>query len=329
MPSRWYKPLHVLELARIEGVFAAVGNNWLIIFLSRHLEPPIRRSPMLEDMSLALSLTLGAAVAAGLAVYGMALNDVVDARRDRTFAPLRPIPSGRVGLPTAVIVAMLGLLTALTASVGFGDAAILLALVAAAGVLFFNAAGKFMPAIGIITLGLIHVVNMVIPNPALGFAWPLWLTMSHVMACAASAHFLEGKRPRLRNADVWLIVAGWGFWTLALLALMSKRNAMVVSDAPWLWAGPLVAAAAMVHVTWAALHGKLRPPRLRRAAGTSFSRWSMQWLILYGVGWLLGARQWGPAALLFALWAASFAARYAITLLDELAAPPPTYRYRG
>lgn len=52
-------------------------------------------------------LGLLALASAGLYLFGMAMNDVADHRRDRTLAPGRPIPSGKISLRGATTAAVL------------------------------------------------------------------------------------------------------------------------------------------------------------------------------------------------------------------------------
>ena len=150
-------------------------------------------------------------VAASLHTFSACLNDALDVRRDRAFWPRRPIPSGQVAWSRAVVLALMGLLIALASAVGLSEASSLMCLLTAAAILFYNAAGKFVPAVGIVTVGLVHALNMLIPNPRAEFLWPLWLTMTHVTACGAIAYWLEGKRPALKPAQTTWLWAAWAF----------------------------------------------------------------------------------------------------------------------
>jgi len=149
MSHRWQKMVSLLQLTRLALVFTAVSNSWLMIFLAYGLEPQTRRNTgLLQDYPLWAFLILGAAVAAGLHTYGIALNDLLDARYDRLFSPHRPLAAGRVGQNTAVVLCVGSLLLASTAAIFMGKASTLLFLLAAALVLFYNLLGKFVPAAG-------------------------------------------------------------------------------------------------------------------------------------------------------------------------------------
>src|SRR5256714_3971054 len=58
---------------------------------------------------------LVAMISIGLYGYGMALNDIIDRRRDRQLAAHRPLPSGRIALATAHVICAALFLMALVA----------------------------------------------------------------------------------------------------------------------------------------------------------------------------------------------------------------------
>ncbi len=100
----------------------------------------------------------------------------------------------------------------------------------------------------------------------MGFAWPVWLTMTHVMASDVAVHLIEGKRPRL-HATEWLWVGGgWTFWTFVLVLWINTRNSNFseMTFRPGLWKGPLVAIAALGLATWWTFNGKMNNIRTRR-----------------------------------------------------------------
>jgi 4-hydroxybenzoate polyprenyltransferase len=297
--------LSLLRLIRIELVFASISNVWVIVFLSRAIEPLAYRNPAFDQLGLPMVLLLAAVLAGGLHVYAMVLNDVLDLRHDRVFNPHRPIAAGRVSLATSLVAAMLGLIVAVFAAVFLGTGAVFLTLLAAAGVVFFNTFGKYLPAVGITALGLIRVASMFAPNPRLGYAWPIWLAMTHTMGAAAVAHRLRGKRPRLHAGGWWWLCAGWAFWTMALVFWIRYREQLEPTDYPVLWLGPIIAGLAFlgfVAVQWPRLRS---PIRHRQHVGARFARLAMHWLILYDVGWLISAGLFGPSLLHLSLFAAA------------------------
>ena len=279
VPGQQYRKLFgLMRIGRLELLLPAASNGGLMVLLYFGLERAAgRTNPELDHLGLAAAIGLVVVLAGGLTLYGLALNDVVDTRWDRAFRPDRPLAAGRVATTTALTLAVCSLLGALLAAVLLGQVAALLCVVAAAGILFYNIVGKFLPAVGIVTLGLIRAVTMFAANPAAGFAWPILLMMVHVIFCAAVGYALDAKRPRMTGRD-WLgISGGVMFWTLALT---------VAGD---VFLGPLAAVGVFVILAWRLLRGRTRSLRSSRAAGVTFIRVAMLWLIVYDVMWLLAA----------------------------------------
>jgi UbiA prenyltransferase family protein len=283
----------LLALSRPDVLPALVSGQWLMVFLAFGVEPAIRRNPALDGMGIALSLVCSAVIAGGLGVFMMAMNDALDARHDRAFEPDRPIPSGRVTQRAALGVAMAGLLAALGAAVAFGPVSIVLALVAAGAIVFYNVAGRFVPAVGVVTLGLVIGVTVVIPNPRLAFAWPILLTMTHVIAAATLRYFLAGKRPRLTPINGWGICVGWAFWILVVIVLIRVRGEGVIYEGLGLiWVGPALAAVGFGLLAWLMLGPSAMQPRARRRTAARFARLATTWLIVFHTSWLLSAGLW-------------------------------------
>ncbi|MHC4994329.1 MAG: hypothetical protein ACYTGQ_04665, partial [Planctomycetota bacterium] len=114
--------LPALQVARIALVFTAISNIWMVILLSYALRRDYPHFTTEAVRSLPLGILLGctALIAAGMYTFGMSLNDVLDARPARTFAPDRPIPSGRITTAGATGLALVSLLVAIAASVPLG-----------------------------------------------------------------------------------------------------------------------------------------------------------------------------------------------------------------
>lgn len=309
--------LPALQLMRIALVFTAIADIWAIVLLTEALPAEMAGGLINRSLPLAFRLLCTAAVAAGLYVFGMSLNDLLDVRHDRTFAPQRPLPSGRISITAAVAIAVLSLLIGVLGSVPLGTASVLLTLAAAGLILFYNALGKYLPGVGIVMLGLVRAVHMLIAAPALGYCWPVWLTFSHVVGISAAAHRLEGKRPELRGVEIWIVVGSWMFGTLALIGWMSHRDALVSPAHPWLWVGPTVAAVVFLIVA-------LRTARTRpeAAAGGLLIKRGLLWLIVYDAAWLLSGGLWWQAALLGAMLPAAMMSMWLIRRIKDLAEPP-------
>ena len=177
-----------------------------------------------------LILVAAVVVAVGLFGAGVAINDVLDARRMRhsvreTSDSSRQDPTGAGGRRCGYRVD-----DHVVAAAVLGPWSVWLTLFAASLVLFYNAAARFVPAVGIVTLGIIHAVHMLIPYPEMPIVLPVWWSMSHAMMLAIGVHMLESKRPRLTRRAVLGIVVGWMFWSVMLLLLAMDRGIGVWPD---------------------------------------------------------------------------------------------------
>lgn len=303
----------LLGMTRLGLVLSAVSGGWLMTYLAFAIEPAVHRNPELAKLGLGGSLLAAAGAALGLGVCAVALNDVLDRRQDRAMGQGaggddRPVAAGRVSVRSATAVAVGALLVAVFAAGCLGVTSFRLAVLLAAGVLFYNFAGRFVPAVGIVTLGLLHGLAMALPNPDAGFAWPVWLTMSHVMGCGLVRHHMENKRPRLRPRDVWGVMLGWGFWSLMVLLLIGARRetseAMVGGG---VWIGPATAVVGFLLLAgWVLRAGQSdRPPRLITVLGVArarrFRRLSVGWLLVYDAAWLWSLGYWWQGFTVFGL----------------------------
>ena len=163
-------------------------------------------------------------------------------------------------------------------------------------------AGRFVPAVGIVTLGLIVGVTTLIPNPKLAFAWPILLMMSHTMASATLRHWLAVKRPALSANNGWGIIVGWVFWSLVVLMMIRARGEGIEYEGIQLiWIGPAVAALLFGLILWLILGPSTLHPRARRATARRFTRLATLWLIVFNAGWLLSAGLWWQGLILLAL----------------------------
>jgi len=328
-PGRW------LELLRLDMIAAAISHLWLMIFLARAdagLEAAARVNPALAALGTPLALGLAAAIGLGLAASGMALNDALDARHDRAFAPERPIPAGRVSQRAALAIALGCLLAAAIAAVPFGPASMAMTLIAAGGIIFYNFTGRFMPALGIITLGLLQGLIMAIPNPGFTFAWPAALAITHVMGCEAGRYRLAGKRPALSGRRSTWLLGGWLLAMAGVLTLMSIRGGlpgpMARPETLAIWLGPLAAVVAFVIVLRWLLARHASRSGSRRALAGSISRLGMLWLSVYDAVWLFAAGLiWQGLSIGGLLLAACVMIRGQRWLADATAASPQ-YRVR-
>ena len=293
---------HLKALVRLDFVLALISGQWLMTIMAFYVEPEPRQSPALIGLGLFLSLVLSTLVAGGLGVFVLALNDVLDARHDRAFAPGRPIPSGRVSQRVALSVAMTGLLIGIAAAVPFGPISVELALVTAGAMVFYNVAGRFVPAVGVVTLGLVIGLMMAIPNPKLTFAWPILLTMTHVTAAATFRYLLAGKRPRLTPIHGWLICVGWAFWVLVMIVLIRLRDDDALRDQLGLvWVGPAAAMLVLLMIVWLMLGPSALNAKARRGTAARFTKLAAAWLIVFHTAWLWSAGLWWQGMLVLTL----------------------------
>ena len=270
-----------IQLTRLTMAFGAVADVWFVILLTRaHSE--YNYLPVF-GMNLSWALLAGATVAIGLFAFGASLNDVLDVRHDGTFSPERPIPAGRIRLGQAIVLTVGALIVAMLGGIQLGIGAAGMTLIAATCILFYNAAGKFIPAIGLITVGLIHAVHMRIPNYQLEFMLPVWLVMSHAMVVAALVHHLEDKRPRLGPRAIVATIVGWLVWSAILFAAAGRLpQGMWPDDASW-WGIllPIGTVVAFGFVAWWKVSGVTGA-----AAAEKLKRYGAMWQALYGAAWL-------------------------------------------
>jgi 4-hydroxybenzoate polyprenyltransferase len=299
-----------VQLTRLTMAFGAVSDLWFIILLTRGSDGYTHVD--VHSMHLTLALAAGAVVAVGLFAYGASLNDVLDVRHDAAFSPQRPIPAGQIKVGQAIVVAVGALIVALLGAAAMGKWSVCIALVTAAGLLFYNATGKYIPPVGIITLGLIHVTHMFIPNHELTFTLPVWLVMTHAIGIAAAVHVLEDKRPQFSRRAIVGTVIGWLFWSVILLGAgaMSSGSLWPADSHPVGVVYPLLAVISFAFIAWWKTGGVSG-----RVAAEKLKRYGAMWQSLYGAAWLLalGLRT-------EALWIGLFACGgfIAMTLIKEI-----------
>ena len=210
--------LTLLQFTRMALVFTAISNGWAAMLLDGWATGrPI-------GWRYAAAMTC---VSIGLYTFGMALNDLIDRRRDGQLAPRRPLPSGRLSVQNAhLLTVFLGLLPILGATVmtwlrpekweALPIVAVTLGLI-----IFYDFAGKYLVAPGLLALGAIRFAHACIPAPSLAFPWQAILLLVHVTLLSTVCYGLEGKRPRLRRRQIVLVIAG-------LLAIAAAALAIVV-----------------------------------------------------------------------------------------------------
>ncbi len=306
----------LLRLTRITTAFAAVGNVWFVILWSRGMPEEQAARPPIQTVQAwpPVALVAGALAALGLFAFAMALNDTLDLRRDRALHPHRPLPSGAVTLDIAVGLVATTLMLGIFGAALLGNAPVLVALLVGAAILAYNGAAKYVPSIGLVTLGLIYAGHMLIPNPRLVFLWPVWLAMTHALFVGAVTHRLAGRRPPLTRMTLVFAAAGWIFWSLVLAQIAILRG----DGALWPEWVPLRAAIApaLLGVAFVlfALH-KVRTARSGAKAAERVHRYGSLWLPLYATAWCFGANLVGAGLVLAGL---TLVGLLGMTLLREV-----------
>ena len=315
-----------LHLTRITTAFAAVANVWFVILWTSASEPEPKPASF-QQFPLWVLLLGGAVNAVGLFTYTTALNDVLDFRRDQTLHPNRPIPSGRMSLDRAVTVVVLTLATAVLGAIILGPVAVLLTLIVAGAALFFNAAGKYVPAIGLVVLGLMYAGQMVTPNLHLLFVLPVWLVMTHALAVAGIAHVFGRKAPGISARAFAFAFSGWAFWSSVMFVVGWWRNfgqgglwPRFVN--PWAWAPPVILAALFAVLVWRRVAVLGRGPRVAE----KIHRYGALWLSFYACSWMFSQHYQNQAIILGVLTLVGFLGMTVLREVYALIEHPIAYR---
>ena len=322
MRSLFIKLITAIQLTRLTMAFGAVSDVWFVILVTQ-ARPEHRGEVPVYDMNLAAALLAGAVVAVGLFAYGAALNDVLDVRHDSAFSPDRPIPAGRIRLGQAIVVTVGALMVAVLAANALGTWALWLTLITAATILFYNAAGRYIPSVGVGTIGLIHAAHMLIPNYRLSLVLPVWLVMTHAMLIAIAVHRLQDKRPRLSRQAFVVVGFGWVAWSAVLVAIGLLREGRLWPADLSLWnlAIPLGAVIGFLAVArWKTSHVS------GRIAAEKLKRYGAMWQSLYGASWLLALGLVTQSLWITAFAVAGFAAMTLIKEVTGLSGRPISYR---
>ena len=293
-----FRLLVLLQLTRAALAFTAIADAWAVLLLRASDEPP---QPM---WLLILQMIVTGIVSAGLYSFGMALNDLLDARHDRIFAPRRPIPSGRIKIRWAIVLTLLLVMGSIFASAGitmlhllgvenptirdFIPWSFLFAFATAMLIVFYDATSKYLGGLGLVTLGAIRALHCLIGNPRTPLLFLSMFLLTHVIVVSAIAYKLENKRPRLKRWDIVLIVVGILVGNGLAIIYMAWRHTF---DRPvWeMLIGP--GAAAAIYAIWATrqLMNRTRSPRQK---GERLMLMGLFWLFIYDASMLLANRQW-------------------------------------
>jgi len=317
------KVVSAVELTRLSMAFGAVTDLWLIVILSRtrdeyHYMP-------VASMPLTQALICTAITAVGLFSFAAALNDLLDARHDRIFSPHRPIASGDIGSGQAFTVALASLLLALAGVIVFGQGALVITLLLAGGTLFYNGTAKFIPGVGLLTIGILHAAHMLIPNDQFTFTLPAWLAMTHATAVATIMHFVQSKRPALSRRAFWMLVLGWLICSVVIIGWgISKTTGSFWPETAPAYGPifPLLAIGTFILV----VVRKIKRAQSPMIAAEKIARYGALWQSLYAAAWLFSWGEFGWGIIALAVAGIGFGA---MTLLKEIGGSidqPITYR---
>jgi 4-hydroxybenzoate polyprenyltransferase len=301
--------LTLLQLTRMALVFTAISDGACEVLLRSAMVPA--RQPILDDLNLPKSLGAMAAVSIGLYGFGMSLNDIIDRRRDSRIAAHRPLPSGRIRLSTAhAICGCLALLAGWAGAVyahwsnDLGDISFGLVIITCALIVFYDFAGKYLVALGLISLGTIRFLQASIAAPMLPVIWHPLLLLDHVTILSAVAYHWEQKRPPLTKKHWWTVLGGLAAINLGLIAVFGKRlgdrtlmgllrNLNVNSS--------LLPVLATIPIFVAIAWWVRRKNPVASDAGQKLMLYGLLWLIVYDSAFVAGYVSWTAAGILFCL----------------------------
>lgn len=300
--------LGVLQLTRMALVFTALADSFCTLLL---LANSVHGDPNDPDRILTPTRYLAiAAMSIGLYGFGMSLNDIIDRRRDRQIAAHRPLPSGRVSVITAHVICGLLLILSLTGAAVYWRASrdwrsMVFVCVAVALIWFYDAAGKYLVALGILTLGLIRFFHALVPAPQIPVLWHPLLLFNHVVILSMIAYRWEQKRPPLARSHLVGIGAGLAVVdALAIITLGTHRGAAgdpvhaLQFDPSMTWTNklliPIGAVLAFVVVGFVI---RRRTPGLRDA-GQKLVLYGLLWLIIYDAAFVFAYVGWWEGLLM-------------------------------
>lgn len=300
--------LTLLQLTRMALVFTAISNSLCALMLWARWNAG-------ENGRLSDFLTLPHAIAVtmmslGLYCFGMSLNDINDRRRDSQLAAHRPIPSGRIGIAAAHVVCAIFALTALIAGVfvtrftGAGWLSFALLIWTGMLIAFYDFAGKYLVAIGLISLGLIRFFHATIAAPRLPVLWHPLLLLNHVAIISAIAYKWEAKRPALTRGHWVAMLGGLAIIDVMSIGLVGWRRhvRMNVPFAQALWIKPTLLIPMFAVIAFIVLALAIhRAAGDRRRAGQTLMLYGLLWLIVYDASFAIAYANWLAGVLLLLL----------------------------
>jgi hypothetical protein len=287
--------LTVLQLSRMALVFTAIADSLCAVMIWAQWRA-IEGRPISEYLNLAHCSTV-AVMSLGLYGFGMSLNDINDRRRDSQMAPGRPLPSGRIGIVAAHIVCAIFGLAALIAGVYVtmfteaGALSFILLIWTGLLITFYDFAGKYLVAPGLLTLGLIRFFHATIAAPRLPLLWHPLLLLNHVTILSTIAYRWEAKRPPLTRVHWWAVLGGLACVDALCVGLVGFRRYPKLGrdlvNALWITPGLILPACAVVVFAIVTIVIRRRVGDTRRA-GQMLMLYGLMWLIVYDACFVAG-----------------------------------------
>lgn len=292
MFSRHLLPL--LQLTRMALVFTAIADSLCTLLLRAERNRLREQGASVWEYLDPKSAAAVVVMSIGLYGFGMSLNDIIDRRRDRQMAAHRPLPSGQIGVAAAHIICVLLGLAAIIAGGLYarwseaGWMSIVLVIWTGLLIAFYDVAGKYLVAPGLLSLGLIRFFHAVIPAPQLPLLWHPLLLLNHVTILSAVAYQWEEKRPALTKLHWWAVLGGLGLIDgMAIGLVWWRRHGLPPGRGLWISPGLVFPLAAAVGFVMLAFWIRRRVQPLRQA-GQALMLYGLLWLIIYDAAFLAG-----------------------------------------
>jgi len=294
--------LPILQLTRMALVFTALADSGCAWMLHLRQQLPAGNTNVWTLISPHRAAGL-AMISIGLYGFGMSFNDIVDRRRDQQLASYRPLPSGRIGLVAAHVVCLMTVILAFIGSLifsipGESQMSLLLFAFTLSLIMFYDLAGKYLVAPGLLTLGLIRFFNAAIPSPRLAVPWHPLLLLNHVALLSTISYHWERKRPPLTKRHWWSVLGGLAAMDALVIGAFSwrRRGAAALAITP----GLALPAAAVVGFILLAVWTR-RSARNPRHAGQALMLRGLLWLIVYDAAFVAGYVGWSEAGAILLL----------------------------
>jgi 4-hydroxybenzoate polyprenyltransferase len=224
------------------------------------------------------------------------MNDLLDLRRDQMLAPERLLASGRVGPSQAAMFATASLILALLGAGLLGGQSVFVLVLLAAGLLFYNAMARFIPAIGLLMPGLLVAGLSMLSGWPPPVSWLPWSLFTVCVAVALVLHLVGDKRPRPSPRAIAGLTLEWFVVSVLLVVLPLQGDALAAQEEA-LGSGWLLWPAGAIAVLCVLLGQRLRHARSSPRVVDRMIRTVGVWCGLFSASWCMaiGAHGWAIA----------------------------------